>query len=103
MKLVTYIEENAEALENDQRLVVAMMHKHSRARLKEAMYLVDWPEVFSTYADKTLRKIEGSGTNLQFEPRLNTLLRSINKREMSVRNPKTPPKGNGMGADGGQA
>lgn len=103
MKLKNYLTENAEAMENDQRLVVAAMGRFSHVRLKEAMYKVNWPTVVAEYSNKTLNRVRGSGTNLQFEPRLAKLMENVVRHEQSLRNAgRSTPKGHGMGADGGQ-
>lgn len=103
MQLKKYLTENAEAMENDQRLVVAAMGRFSHVRLKETMYKVDWPTVVSEYSDKTLNRVRSSGTNLQFEPRLAKLMENVVRHEQSLRNAsKGTPKGHGMGEDGGQ-
>lgn len=97
------LEERAEEMENDQRLVTEMMVKYDRSDIVEASNLVNWAEVLKTYSEKTLTRMLESGTNLGFTVNLRNAMYGKLMREVSYRGAdREVPEGNGMSEDGDQ-
>jgi hypothetical protein len=96
------LREKAEAMENDQRLVTEFCVKYDRSDIKEAVDLINWEEVFSKYSDKTLNRMNESGTNLAFSVPIRRRMYATMLREISNRNTTPVPESNGMEVDGSQ-
>lgn len=96
------IAENAELYETNQ---VALMEDYTRQPdvFVEAAYLVDWPAVVSKYSDKTMHRVLGHGTNLNFRGHddLRWLIADAIDQVHAERSAGAPDR-NGMARDGRQ-
>lgn len=103
LNVAQQLADNAEEFEMNQGKLIAFINENGKDAVKEAVDVVDWKTVVEGYNDSTLRRVEGSMTNIQFTKPQRVRVQGVVMAEITARNKDmVRPTGNGMASDGGQ-
>ena len=86
-KIVSYIEENAQSIEMDEKFERTLKAKYDRSDLTEAVATVDWAKVMNTYPQQILGKVIEHGSAFAFNGVLAVMLVNSALREVANRQP----------------